>query len=181
MKFLDRVEELRNKGRSKTKVKDPSTKQQLVINQEQSLSVIPNSCLSILFLPIQQFEIPEPDMHMKFNLHYNNVPSLDLYGKFYLLNFNNSNLEEVSDNVKRTKHNETFDVTLKVFVTNNYSNITGSIDGFLGIGPCPQGLIDNQYSFAHELIQYYKKNEFIPDKEDNKYFDSIEWIISSPW
>lgn len=75
--------------------------------------------------------------------------------------------------------NESFDVTFKVFVTNNYTNITGSINGFLGIGPCPNGLINGGYSFASKLIDYYKEHGFIA--EEDKYFKSIEWLTNSPW
>ena len=74
---------------------------------------------------------------------------------------------------------ESFDVTVKAFVTNENPDILGSYNGFLGIAPCPDTLQD--YSFAHKLLQYYKdKNLTVFDEGDKlSSFRSLEWVLNS--
>jgi len=50
-----------------------------------------------------------------------------------------------SDN--KTQANETFEVKMKVFATNDHLEVMGTLNGLLGIGPCPTTLKD--YSFAY--------------------------------
>ena len=52
-----------------------------------------------------------------------------------------------------------FNINLNVFVTNDDPLIDKSINGLLGISPCPSKLSNNKYSFARQLVDYYKSEE----------------------
>ena len=52
------------------------------------------------------------------------------------------------------------------------------LDGFLGLAPCPQGLKNESYSFANELLNYSKQNQFIA--QDQPFFKSMQWILNRP-
>ena len=115
---------------------------QFQFNQQQSLTIIPNSCLSILFLPAV-YSVPKSTHTVVLNLHYDEVETLTLSGSYMEFQFTSTTPD--SDNT--TKANETFEVKMKVFATNDHLEVMGTLNGFLGIGPCPTALKD--YSFAY--------------------------------
>ena len=72
-----------------------------------------------------------------------------------------------------------FNVTLNVFVTNDHTTILGSLNGFLGIGPCPKEL--ESYSFATQLLEHYWSKGYVKYEDSNKFlsFNSLEWITNN--
>lgn len=72
-----------------------------------------------------------------------------------------------------------FNVTLNVFVTNDYTQLLGALNGFLGIGPCPKELED--YSFASQLLEHYWSHGYVKYEDTNKFlsFNSIEWVTNN--
>ena len=111
------------------------------------------------------------------NTLYGFASVLNLKGKYIYMNLNNFNMTDQFGNIEKRPINETYNVTLKVFVTNDYTDLFETLDGILGIAHCPEGIRDN-YSFAHGLLDYYKTNGFV--KESARFFSSMEWDIPSP-
>ena len=61
----------------------------------------------------------------------------------------------------RTKENLEFNVDLMMFATNDQVSGINNLDGYLGLSPCPDGLTNNKYSFAKQLLEYYKGKNWI--------------------
>ena len=79
---------------------------------------------------------------MIFDLHFNLTERLTLHGQYMTFQIGNN----YSRNELGLQDKEIFDTMLNVFVTNDYYDVLGSLNGFLGIGPCPREL--EHYSFA---------------------------------
>ena len=129
-----------------------------------------------MFVSKAQYRIKDPDATLNFNTLYGFASVLELKGKYISMNLNNFNLTDYYGNIEPRPVNETFNVTQKVFVTNEYTDLYESLDGILGIGHCPDGI--KEYSFGNSLLEYYKQNGFI--KESASYFESMEWDIPPP-
>ena len=100
-----------------------------------------------------------------------------LQGSYMNLTIDNVSLKDKYQLTDR----DLFSISLKVFVTNNYTHLLGALNGFLGIAPCPVQLED--YSFASQLLKFYKGNNMTVhnNKDQNITFDSIEWDVRSAY
>ena len=87
--------------------------------------------------------MPNSTQTVVLNLHYDEVETLTLSGSYMEFQFTSNTTD--SDN--KTQANETFEVKMKVFATNDHLDVMGTLNGFLGIGPCPAAL--QEYSFAY--------------------------------
>ena len=87
--------------------------------------------------------MPNSTQTVVLNLHYDEVRALTLSGSYMDFQFTSTTMN--SDN--KTQANETFEVKMKVFATNDHLEVMGTLNGLLGIGPCPTTLKD--YSFAY--------------------------------
>lgn len=71
---------------------------------------------------------------MTLDLHFDKMSSLTLWGSYMDFDVSNTELRTMLNLTEK----EQFDVSLKIFVTNDHHSILGTQNGFLGIGPCPR-------------------------------------------